>query len=108
MKRKRGRPRKFQGVKDRKTFPGQLSAEMPPVIEFLVEWKKAQLLPKRRGVDRRDQALQAVAMKHGLSPRTFERRIAALRFLAEPLADIALQGSQESVPLVLEYFPEAD
>lgn len=104
MKRTRGRPRKFQGDKDRATFPQALESTLPAVVDFIVAAHVAKLEPVTAGRDRRQEALDATAAKYGISSRTLERLYAQLRFLAEPVARAALSG-QTSVPLEIEHLP---
>ncbi|MCC7200706.1 MAG: hypothetical protein IT483_14430 [Gammaproteobacteria bacterium] len=106
MTRKRGRPKKFQGDKDKAAFPVALSATLPAVVDFIVAAHLAKLEPVQPHRNRRTEALEAVAEKHGLSERTLERRYAELRFLAEPMARAILDG-QGAVALEIEYLPPA-
>lgn len=105
MKRKRGRPRKFQGDRDRATFPQALDATLQSVVDFIVLAQFSDR--KKRGThedDRYQWALAAVANKYGIRPRTLERRCAELRFLAEPIAHEAVR--QGRVPLEVEFLPK--
>lgn len=93
-KRKRGRPKRFSGVKDRANFSQAVIKSLPAVVAFIEEWHFARdCLPRERGVDRYKEALDTVAAKHGLSPRTLERRYKELRFLAEPIAELRLSSA---------------
>jgi hypothetical protein len=97
MKRGRGRPRKFTGVKDRKDFPAQLREMLPPVVEFVEQY----------AVQARYQAaLEFAAGKHGISTRRLERLCAdpLLRSLATEIVTAQFNG-QRAVPLTIEYLP---
>lgn len=106
MKRSRGRPHKFRGDKDRRVdFPAQLSEMVYPVIDFIVAWQDGKAAAtKRRGADRRQEALEAIAKKYNISTRTLERRYAdkRIRMLAEPIAQAALYGQ---TVVQVEYIP---
>lgn len=104
-KRKRGRPRKFRGDKDRATFADALEQTLPVIVEFIVTWQQYRLLAKQTRADRRADAVRAVAAKHGWSERTLERRYSELRFIAEPIAAQHLAG-QPAVALEIEQIPQ--
>jgi hypothetical protein len=110
--RKRGRPRRNRGEKDRRPFAENLRAELLPVAEFLAEWRTLQALPNQKGgLDRYQQALATVADKHGMSRRTLERRYSAVSrdSMLGPIVEAAVAGILGGSPIVLmvEQIPRA-
>lgn len=104
MKRKRGRPKKFRGEKDRKNFAEQMLQVLPPLVEFIERWKLSVSHSGPRY--QRKPTLEYVAKKHGLSQRSLERLYTDpfLRSLAEQIARSHIDG-QHRVPLEIEYLP---
>lgn len=99
-KRQRGRPRRFQGNKDSgRHLPG-FDRGLAIVAELLWNLHWSRQLPEQPGIDRYQDVLDAVARKHGLSPRTLERRAKDLRPLVEPIVHAML--SDNAVKIVWE------
>ena len=107
MKRKRGRPRKFTGDKDRATFPQSLEATLPAVVDFILLAQYSERKARgTHGDDRYQWALGVVSKKYGMSPRTLERLHQKLKRIATEIAHaVAREGA---VPLTVEYLPNRE
>lgn len=103
MKRKRGRPKRFQGVKDAGHHLEGLDRDLKAVCELLWELRWSQAIPESKGVDRYQETLATVAARNALSPRTLERRCVALRSMATPIVDLMWEAMGSDRRVVVEF-----
>lgn len=102
MKRKRGRPRKFQGDKDHVDFDGALERTAPVVMTFLLGRALAAREPAKRGLNRYEAALLDAAEQHGFSARTVERLRGMIGRMMESLVEELVQHPERPVRMFVE------